>query len=78
MPGTDELEIKYTDIMRGLTQRVPVGYGNLSQYVRDKIAEADLTEHELLERIVIQMKINNRHRAILSDEEVTEDDINWP
>ena len=78
MPGVDEFTIKYTDPGKGTTHRHKINYGNLSQYVRDKIAEADLTEHELLERIVIQMKINNLHRAILSDEEITEDDINWP
>ena len=78
MPGTDELPRKYTDIMRGETQRVKVRYGNLSQFVKDKIAEADLTVHELMELNIIEDRITNLHLMKLSGEEIKAGDVTWP
>ena len=78
MAGVDELTKKYLDLSTGKTHRHSIDYKDLSAYVKDKIAEADMDEHELLKLIVIQMKINNLHRAILSKHEITEKDIKWP
>ena len=55
-----------------------VRYSNLTQDLKDRIAETDPTEHELLEWIVIQIKINNLHLMKLSNQNITEDDIDWP
>ena len=75
MPGVEELPIKYDDIMRGLTHRMPVSYSNLSQYVREKIDEVDLTTHELLEQVIIQVKILNLYAAETHNKILTEEDI---
>lgn len=55
-----------------------VRYSNLTQDLKDKIAETDPTEHELLYQIVIQKKINNLHRMKLSGMNISEGDIQWP
>ena len=55
-----------------------IRYSDLTQNVKDKIAETDPTEHELLEMIVIQIKINNLHLMKLSNIDFTEDDVDWP
>ena len=55
-----------------------VKYSDLTQSLKAKIAEADLTEHELLELIIIQVKKINLHLMSLSGEDITEDDIEWP
>ena len=55
-----------------------VRYSNLNQDLKDRIAATDPTEHELLEMIVIQQKINNLQRTYLSGKVIDEDDIDWP
>lgn len=55
-----------------------VRYSNLTQDLKDRIAATDPTEHELLEMIVIQMKINNLHEMKLSNEYLTEVNVDWP
>ena len=55
-----------------------VRYSDLTQSLKDKIAETDPTEHELLMWILIQTKINNLHHTYLSGKVVDEDDIDWP
>lgn len=55
-----------------------VRYSNLTQSLKDKIAEADPTEHELLYQILTQVRINNFHLMKLSGENISEEDIVWP
>ena len=78
MPGTDELPRKYIDVAKGATHRHQIVYGDLTGNLKDKIAEADLTVHELMEQIIIQDKISNLHLAQISSENITEEDIDWP
>lgn len=70
---------KETDKGSGATHyHKPITYGGLSTELRKIILAADLTEHELLGMIAAQLKINNMHLMLGSDEEITEDDIEWP
>ncbi len=68
----------YIDLGRGQKRRTIVSYSNLTSSLKTRISAADLTEHELLGRIIIQQKINNLHRMSLSDLAIDEDDIEWP
>lgn len=64
---------------RGYIPPSTIRYSDLTQSLKDKIAETDPTEHELLWRILIQSKINNFHRMKLSGVNIDEDDIQlWP
>ena len=78
MAEVDELDINYIDAARGTVRKTPVGYGNLSQFVRDKIDAVDLTVHELIELAIIEERIGNLHLMQISSEEATEKDIEWP
>ena len=55
-----------------------ISYNQLNQDLKDRIAETDPTERELLTWIVIQTKINNLHLTYLSGKIIDEDDIDWP
>jgi hypothetical protein len=55
-----------------------VRYSDLTQSLKDKIAETDPTEHELLAWIVIQEMIGNLHRMKLSNVNIEEIDVDWP
>lgn len=69
---------RYRDVGKGEKIRHKIAYGELTTSLKERIAQTDPTERELLEWIIIQAKINNLHRMSLSDANITEDDINWP
>ena len=69
----------YGDIPFGATHwHSNIGVGQLATGLREKIDAADLTEHELLEQIIIQVKMSNLHLMQISSENVTEEDIDGP
>lgn len=59
------------------TPEASVAESSLSTALRKKIGP-DLTEHELLEMLVITVNKLVEHLMAGSDEDITEDDISWP
>lgn len=68
----------YLDMGRGEKRRTVVSYSNLTSSLQTRISALDLTEHELLEMIVITVNKINIHLMAGSDLDLTEDDISWP
>ncbi|KKN27736.1 hypothetical protein LCGC14_0861600 [marine sediment metagenome] len=68
----------YRDLGRGEKTRAIVSYSQLTDSLKDRIIATDPTERELLEMIVVQSKILVLHLMAMSDESITEDDIEWP
>ena len=52
-----------------------IRYSDLHSSLKEKIAETDPTEHELLEMIIITLKKINDHMYEITDEELTVGDI---
>ena len=74
----DTMSLRFVPRGRPGIPNSTIRYSDLTQNVKDKIAETDPTEHELLEMIVIQIKINNLHLMKLSNVNIDEVDVDWP
>ena len=74
------MRTRYRDTGKGekVRRTETVTYSYVSTSLKERIAEADLTVHELTEQIIVQDKISNLHLAQISSENVTEEDIDWP
>lgn len=53
-----------------------VRYSDLHSSLKERI-DADVTEHELLEWIIITVQKINKHMYEITDEEITKEDISW-
>jgi hypothetical protein len=68
----------YRDLGKGEKIRHIVSYSELTKAARDKLEAADLTEHKLLELIIIEARKINLHLMSITDDNITGDDITWP
>jgi hypothetical protein len=69
---------RFGDVPAGEDHWHIIRSSNLTQELRTRIEAADLTEHELLRKIVIELRILNKHLTDGSDEDITMKDIEWP
>ena len=58
MAGIPETLTKWIDQKKGQTHRHIINYADLTQYLKDKIDELDLTVRELMEMEIIEERSN--------------------
>ncbi len=71
------MRARYRDVGKGEKIRHKIAYGELTTSLQTRIGP-DLTEHELLEHIILTLKRINTQLAKVTDEDITEDDIRCP